>query len=50
MNPIMTVTEFFVKKIEISILTIEVEKQLAGLHFKRACVENLLLAGLLQLC
>ena len=50
MNPIMTVTEFFVKKIEISILTIEVEKQLAGLHFKRAYVDKHHIAGLLQLC
>jgi hypothetical protein len=36
----MTVTEFFVKKIEISFLTIEAEKLLVLLHFKRACADN----------
>ena len=50
MNAKLIVTECFVKEIKISFLTIEAEKLLAGLHFKRAYVDNQLLAGLLQLC
>jgi hypothetical protein len=50
MNPIMSVTDILVKEIAISFLTIEAEKLLALLDFKRACADNQLLAGILQLC
>ena len=50
MNPIMTVTKIFVKEITVSFLTIEAEKLLVLLHFKRAYVDKHHIAGLLQLC
>ena len=40
MNPIMAVTKIFVKEITVSFLTIEAEKLLVLLHFKRACADN----------
>jgi hypothetical protein len=50
MNPIMAVTKIFVKEITVSFLTIEAEKLLVLLHFKRACADNQPLAAFLQLC
>ena len=50
MNAKLIVTECFVKEIKISFLTIEAEKLLVLLHFKRACADNQPLAAFLQLC